>query len=428
MGVAGRGRGAYNLDMSDEAAGERGARLVGWGAVVALIAGLGVALHGSLDSVQYQPHSDDGYYLRYMQEVAERGLGAVPQQFTFYLSEPRHWIFPPPSRVGFTLACALWSELFGASLRSISLLSLASHLALVAVSFAFALRWFSTARAVCVAALMGFSTLHLGLARLALTDVFISLVQVTSIGLFIEYLRAPQRVWRAVAFALVFGFALLTKEISVLLAVPFAGCAALARWGERRDVPIGRTLAVLVLPGVACLLGWWLAAGDLTSLWRVMKIVLLSPATNEYALQFGSGAWFRYPIDELLMSPWTTLLGLGGVALALWRWRRGELDPLAVALALVYIAQVAVLGQFTKNLRYVAVLEFPLRVLALGWIWDICGAERSARGRAVAAALVLVLCALSWSDFQRLWIEFRLYDPVSGALLMGREMAPRPPQ
>ena len=31
----------------------------------------------------------------------------------------------------------------------------------------------------------------------------------------------------------------------------------------------------------------------------------LSPATNEYAIRYGSGAWFRYPIDELLMSPWT---------------------------------------------------------------------------------------------------------------------------
>lgn len=414
--------------MSDEVASERTARLSAMAAVAALVCGLGFALHGSLDSVQYQPHSDDGYYLRYMQDVSQRGLGALPEQFTFYLSETRHWIFPPPSRVGFTLACALWSELFGASLRAISLLSMVSHLALVVVSFAFALRWTSPLRAVCVASLMGFSTLHLGLSRLALTDVFISLVQVASIGLFIEYLRAPERRGRAIAFAVVFGFAMLTKEISVLLALPFAGCAALARWGERRAVPVARTVAILVLPGLACALGWWLAAGDLTTVWRVMKIVLLSPGTNEYALQFGSGGWFRYPIDELLMSPWTTLLGLGGVALALWRWRRGDLDLIAVSLALVYIAQVGVLGLFTKNLRYVAVLEFPLRFLAAGLIWDLCAAERSARGRVLAAAVALTLCAFAWSDYDRLWLEFRLYDPVTGALVIGREMAPRPPQ
>ncbi len=425
LGVAGRGGGAYNLGMSEVVEGSSRGRWLGWVAVAALVSGIGVALRGTLDSVQYQPHSDDGYYLRYMQEVAERGLGAVPGQFTFYLSEPRHWIFPPPSRVGFTLVCALWGELFGVSLRTISLLSLASHLALVVVSFAFAQRWLSPVRAVLVGALMGFSTLHLGLARLALTDVFISLVQVASIGLFIEYLRAPASRWRAVAFASVFAFALLTKEISVLLAIPFVGCAALARWGERRAVPIGRTVAVLVLPVVACVLGWWLAAGDFTTVWRVVKIVLLSPGTNDYALQFGSGGWFRYPVDELLMSPWTTILGLGGVMLALWRWRRGELDPIALALALVYIAQVGVLGQFTKNLRYVAVLEFPLRVLAVGLIWDLCGAQRSARGRLIAGAVVLALCVFAWRDFQSLWLEFLLYDPVTGALVLGREMAPR---
>jgi len=387
---------------------------------------IGRALHATLDTVKYQPHVDDGYYLRYMTEVGERGLAALPAQFRFYLSDQRHWIFPPPSRVGFTLVCAAWSKLFGASLRSLSYLSLASHLALIAVSFAFAQRWFTTTRAVLVAALVGFSTLHLGLARSALTDVFVSLVQVAAIGLFIEYIREPTRSLRAVGFALVFAFAMLTKEIAVLLAIPFALYAALERWFVGREIPIGRTAAIVVVPGVACVAGWVLSAGDVDTVYHVMKIVLLSPGTNDYAVRFGSGGWFRYPVDELLMAPWPTLLGLAGATLALWRWRwrAPGAYSLELALALIYAAQIGVLSFFTKNLRYVAVLEFPLRVLAVGLLWEFFNASRSKYGLAVCVAAVALICWSSWIDFSVIWLDFGMYDPVSGALIISRKMSP----
>lgn len=404
------------------------ARLMGWGAVLLLVVLIGRALYATLDTVLYQPHSDDGYYLRYMSEVAERGLGALPAQFRFYLSSEQHWIFPPPSRVGFTLVCAAWSQLFGASLRSLSYLSLGSHLALIVVTFAFTQRWFATTRAVLIAALIGFSTLHLGLARAALTDVFVSLVQVCAIGLFVEYIRDPTRKLRAISFALVFAFAMLTKEIAVLLAIPFGLYAALERWFVGRDIPIGRTLTVLIAPCIACVLGWVLAAGGASTVFHVMEIVLLSPRTNVYAQEFGSGGWFRYPVDEILMAPWPTLLGLAGVSIALWRWRERGAHSLELGLALVYAAQIGVLSFFTKNLRYVAVLEFPLRVLAVGVLWEVSGGARSKHGRALCIAAVALICASSWLDFRALWLDFQLYDPVTGALVMGREMTPRPPR
>lgn len=414
--------------MDQEAPSSTAARLLGWGAVLVLAVFIGRAVYATLETVQYQPQSDEGYYLRYMTEVGERGLGALPGQFRFYLGNKQNWIFPPPSRVGFTLVCAAWSQIFGASLRSLSYLSLASHLALIVVAYAFAQRWFTALRAVLIAALVGFSTLHLGLARTALTDVFVSLVQIAAIGLFVEYLRDPTRKRRALSFALVFAFAMLTKEIAVLLAIPFALYAALERWFVGRDIPIGRTLAILIAPGVVCVLGWVLAAGSVSTVHHVMKIVLLSPDTNVYAQQFGSGGWFRYVVDEILMAPWPTLIGLAGASIAFTRWRNRESNSLALALALIYVAQIGVLSFFTKNLRYVAVLEFPLRVLAVGVLWEFFGAARSKHGRVACAVVVALVCALSWLDFRALWLEFGMYDPVSGALVISREMAPRPPR
>ena len=159
---------------------------------------------------------------------------------------------------------------------------------------------------------------------------------------------------------------------------------------------------------------------------ETLRIVLASPATNEYALMYGSGGWFRYPIDELLMSPWPTALGLAGVATVLWRWRRGEYDSLAVALALVYLCQVAALAPFTKNLRYVAVLEVPLRVLAVMLLWELGAAARQRLGRPLVVALVALLCALGWQDYQ-LFRRAGVYDPVTLLLAGVRGLVPLDP-
>lgn len=421
-------RTTYNLAMDQQASSSTAARWIGWVAVLALIALVWRALLPTLATVQYQPSSDDGYYLRYMREVGEQGLGALPGQFRFYLGDSQHWIFPPPSRVGFTLVCAVWSKLFGASLVALSYLSLASHLAMVAMVYACARRWFETYKAVLVSALVASSTLYLGLARLALTDSFISLSQAAAIWLFLDYVRDPTRTLRALAFAAVFAFAMLTKEIAVLLALPFAALAAVERWYAKREIPLVRTLVILIAPGVACVIGWVLAAGSPTTLFRVLEIVLASPSTNAYAQQFGSGAWYRYPIDELLMAPWPTLLGLAGVAIALWRWKRAEYGTLAVGMALVYVAQIGVLGFFTKNLRYVAVLEVPLRVLAVVLLWELFGAKNGLVGRALCTAAVALLCWWGWSDFERIWLEYRTYDPVTTVLVGVRGMIPTQPR
>jgi hypothetical protein len=127
------------------------------------------------------------------------------------------------------------------------------------------------------------------------------------------------------------------------------------------------------------------------------------------------------------MSPGPTALGLAGVVTALWRWRRGEYESLSVALALVYLCQVAVLSPFTKNLRYVAVLEGPLRVLALLLLWELCGAARRRAARFLVVALVAALCWLGWQDYELFWLRWRAYDPVTVVLAGIRGLVPLDP-
>jgi 4-amino-4-deoxy-L-arabinose transferase-like glycosyltransferase len=264
----------------------------------------------------------------------------------------------------------------------------------------------------------------MGLSRLALTDEFISLCQVATIWLFFELVRAPRKwlVWSL--FVVVFAFTILTKEISVLLGIPFTVFALIERFYAERDVPAGRIAAALALPVAITIVVWIAAAGGFETLARTIEIVIGSPATNQYAIQMGSGPWYRYVVDELLVSPWPTLLGLAGVALTVWRWRENDYDAARVHLVLIYVFQIAVLSFFTKNLRYIAVLEAPLRVLAVLAIWDLCASRRAAIARALPCAIVALLCWLDWQNFQQVFITWQTYDPVSVQLGAARQLFP----
>ena len=133
---------------------------------------LGWILSGSLAAAVKDEHSDDGYYLNYMAQVHARGLRAFPSLFEQWNGSKEHWIFPPPSRIGFIAASAVWAGLFGASFGALQMLSLASHLLLCVANYAFARRHLGEPKALLFGLSIAFSPLLMGISRLALTDSF----------------------------------------------------------------------------------------------------------------------------------------------------------------------------------------------------------------------------------------------------------------
>jgi 4-amino-4-deoxy-L-arabinose transferase-like glycosyltransferase len=248
---------------------------------------------------------------------------------------------------------------------------------------------------------------------------------VLSLWLFYELVREPHRVVWRVAFAAAFTFAILTKEISGLLGVAFVAFACIERFHRKRPLPLLAVAVPLAVAPLASVAIWALAAGGFGALRETLRIVLESPATNEFAIRWGSGPWYRYVLDQLVMSPWTTLLGIAAVAVVAWRWRTGRYDSLLVYCALLYVAQIAVLAPFTKNLRYVAVLEAPVRALA---VVTICGAlalERRRLALFAQAAVVAALCVVDFGVYDTFYLRSTLYDPVSAKILRMRSMVPR---
>ena len=373
------------------------------------------------------PHdaaSDDGYYVRFMTTVSQRGLGALPGLFERWNATREDWIFPPPSRVGFVVVSALWAKVFGASLDSLSKMSAVSHLVLVLVTWRFARRHFGALRAVAAVALVAFSPLLLGLARLALADSLTVLFASLAIWTYVDFVFAPRNVRRWIAFTVAFAAAMLVKELVVMLTLPFAAFAALEairRRAPRDLVPVAAALAVAGLFTVSLLV---LAAGGVAPLAETVRITLESPKTNAYALRYGSGPWFRYVLDFLLLSPGPTLLAIGAIGLVLLRPAATERDRKELFLALVCIGLIAGLSFGTKNVRYAAMLEVAIRLLgaSLLAVWIRPRTTRAAT--AVYACAILILCGVDWWTFRTIWVERGLYDPVTAALLAARALVP----
>lgn len=373
---------------------------------------------------------DEAHYRMYAEQASVQGPGVFRALFRGYVADPDRWLFPNPLRMSFIASVGAWSAVFGASFAALSAFSLVCHLLSVGLGYAFARRFFGTARAVLVAALLACSPLWLGLSRRALLDSFATLTAALAIWTFLEAVRRPESPRTRWLFSAAFATSVLAKETAVLLLLPFAAWLAIEVFVRGRKLPVAGFAAALALPLVACGLLWVIAAGDLGTLVKLAGIILASPSSNEYAIAFGQGPWYRYLVDLLLLAPWSTLLGLAGLVgflVASARGKRGDLDPALGLLAVVIVAQLFAYSFFTKNVRYVALIELPLRVFSVYALWHLSQRLLGGRGRLALAACATAVALLCWSDyasFRSIFVDAGVYDPMSASLLSLRGFLP----
>ena len=391
--------------------------------VVALV---GRLVYVSMAAAPQTPSADDRYYLRYMQAVHDGGFAAFPALFDQWNTTRGDWIFPPPSRVGFIGISALWAGIFGASFHALQMLSFAAYLATCVVNYACARRRLGEPRALFVGALIAFSPLFMGISRLALTDSLIALCMTSTVWLFLEVLEDPTKLLWRVLFMCALAVTVLVKELSVLVAVPLGLFVLYERFVRRVPRPLGTFALCFALPALVTAPIFVLAAGSPAKLLETTRIVLSSPATNDYAVRYGSGPWSRTAVDFLLFSPWATLLAVGWFAVVVARSREATYDRLSTFFAFVTAAFVLELGFFTKNVRYTAVLEVPIRVFAVLMMGGLTARLRPRLSVGLTAAAVALLCWFDWRTFELVWVKYQAYDPVTYLLAVVREVMPRP--
>jgi 4-amino-4-deoxy-L-arabinose transferase-like glycosyltransferase len=392
-------------------------------ALLALAVGALVA--STLGSVRYAENPDEAYYVAYAGHIAEHGLAGFRSLFADYAAEPARWLYPNPLRLGFILLATGWSQLFGVGFASLSLLSLACHVALVAASYLFLRGLLGPPRALAGSALVAFSPLLLGVARRAWVDGPATLAGLLVLWSFCAWLGAPQRRGALARFAVALAAGVLIKETTVLLLLPCAAIAATERIAGRA-LPLAQLALATAGAFATCFALWWLAAGDAATVASIARIILVSPASNAYAQELGRGPWVRYAIDLLLLSPWTTLLGIAALGPAALRLRERKPGDAVLWLGLALVGLLAAYAPFTKNVRYVSLCEVPLRALAAWLVFALAGADSGRGRRAVAAACIALLCLSGWLSFRAIFVEAGLYDPMTAPLLYLRGLSPHP--
>jgi hypothetical protein len=390
-----------------------------WILLVPVLA-LAAALATARPVTSWRTGADEAFYLRYAVRVADGGPAVFPALFREYLDDPvGSRLFPSPARLTAIAYDAMAVVLGGPRFEALARASLLAFLGMVALAFAVSRRALGIGGALVCALLVATSPLALGMARRALTDTLNAALLTGCLGLVFHGLavRRGTRWWIGTSIAVALAF--LGRELNVMLA-PIAVVAIGIDAYRRREPPALLSLAaVTVLPAALAMGALALAAGGLAPAWQALAAVVSQPGSNEYALKFGGGPWYRYFVDDLVLAPWTTLLYVAWLGHAL---ATRLTDEELLGWTLVPIVFVVCVVPFAKFVRWALFLDVPMRMGAVALLL----AHGGRRPRLVIGFATLWLVATQLAAFHRIFVVGDVYDPTSVELLALTGFLPLP--
>lgn len=391
-------------------------RGAGWvGCLLALAIAAGLVLR--YPETAWRVSADEGTYLGYASRIARDGPGVLPSLTREHLEDPlSRTIAPSPLRLAVVLPDALAVRLLGDGYPSLQRVSLLALLALLIVAFAGFRRAAGTGVATAATLLLAVSPLQLGMARRALSDNVNTTLWTVSIVLCIEALANDwRRGWLAVAAA--FAATLLVKELNLLLLAIGLTLLMLDAVGRRRAPSPLALVCTTALPLAAAAVATILAAGSPAAALESLMVTIRQVNDNAYALRFGSGPWYRYVVDFLLLSPWTVLLYLTWLGM-LAATRRPEFRLLVWAL--LPILYLVGLSPTVRFVRWAMPLDVPIRLGSVLAVWGLLRG-RLAGARPVAIGLLMLV---DIGSFLAIFVTADVYDPTSDLLLWSRHFLP----
>jgi len=374
----------------------------------------------SMSNITFASKADEGYYLSYASYIANNGLSSFPKLFKFYLENKENWVYPNPLRIGFIILSALFVKIFGNSFFSLSLLSLFSFYTFLLISFYFIRKYFDEKIALLALILLAFSPLNMAMARRALMDATFNLFMTSSIWLFFESLKERKNI-KTILFVLIYASTILIKENSVLLSFIFVFYIFIHRKLFRTPIKLMDFLNVTLFPFAIVGSLYVIMAGGIHQAINTIGIILNSPQSNQYAILFGSGPWFRYLIDFMLLSPWVFILSLG---FFFFYFTKEEWQEKIFYLLTISVGLVILLNFFTKNVRYLIALDMPLRLFAVLMLSELTKRIFKKNWFSVLIISVIVIAFFDFSNFYNLFVKHSIYDPITYWLLAIQHIIP----
>lgn len=367
-----------------------------------------------LNVSDYRDGADEGYYVRYGAYMAQEKGASIKALVDEYIRDKDLQVFPNPLRAGHILLSAWWMKAIGKyDFEALSFLSCLFSILFLIVGYLFVKKMFDRKTALFTLVLLVVSPLALAIGRRALQDSVVSFFIILSIYLFYGALKSKNVLW-SVFFTTAFYSAVMIKETSILLFVFFVSYLLYEKMFLRKTmniIPVATALATVL---VATCVSYWLIAGGLNKFLGIVRIILLSPATNEYAIKYQSGNLLRYIFDFLLISP-LTMVACVIFCIIYFVDARFRSEG-ARYLLWFFIVLYVVFSFFSKNLRYVMALDLPIRVFAALGVLTICGKMGKAK-MAIAVIIIIIMAAADFIIFRHIFTIGKVYDPVTYNLI-----------
>jgi 4-amino-4-deoxy-L-arabinose transferase-like glycosyltransferase len=370
---------------------------------------------------KFAEQADEGYYLRYATTISDKGLGEFRNLFTEYIANEKNWLFPNPLRIGFIIISSIFCKIFGNSFMALAYLSFLSYLTFIVINYHFCRRIFDKEKAMLLSILIAFSPINMAMSRRALSDSLTTLFLGLSIWLFLDAVTKDKRIIKKILFLLTFSFSILTKETCIFLAVPLLIFIVIYKTIFKGKVKWSDCLYIFIYPVFLLLLVYYFASGSLFKITEVVKVVSTTVKDNQYAILFGSGPWFRYIIDYILLSPWVAILSMGFILSYLFS---KDSDEKILYFLLVFIVLFFVLNIFTKNIRYVMILDMPMRLFSVFMLKKLFENKFPKYAFILITVLVISISVFDYINFFDLFIKEGIYDPVSFSLLRAKHIIP----
>jgi hypothetical protein len=364
-------------------------------------------------------YDEQGYsvFVRQIQTAGLWNYDAVVKVYLERQSNLRDAVVPA-TRIGFLAPAALAADLFHLEpLRALRLISCLASLLLLLATAMIGYRYGGTTRMLVVTALMAAAPLQVALAQRALIDGYFACWAVLTAWFFWESLQAPnRRAWLG-AYGVSLFVLVLTKENAAFVFAALMATAALLLLSERRPPGAGLAVVSVASPLLAVLflatlmggLGEWIA---------FYRMFVAKSAGLPYAIQLQDGAWYRYMIDFALLSPCIVALAFGRI----FQIQRTAKSDVFWALFLGFSFLTMASVRYGMNLRFATYWDEPLRWLAASQL-ILLTHRIFPRHAAVALAVAVVLVmTVDFSQYSRLFVRGRIYDPVSVQLLHASDL------
>jgi hypothetical protein len=359
---------------------------------------------------------DENLYRAYVTGLDEVGLQNYPALVDAFIAnqeDPHNQAILPPTRVLYIVGGYFYHHAFGLGALS-ALRTLSCHFAILTFLISALFCWRLTrqkAFTATVTGLMACAATQIHLGQHALIDGVFGFWALLVIWLLWESLRHPGSIRWLLGYGAALAALVMTKESAVFVLVAVLGILMSNRWLKFGSV--SRGLIVATFAGAAVGLAVVIAAaGGVEQFVLVFELLKQKVPILPYTIRTGGGPWHRYLIDLMLVSPLVVLLA--ATNLLAGRPQESMQRYLLAFCCLVYGVLTAFPGGM--NLRYIVMLDMPLRFLAATQLFVLSSSWGKRRNLLLACAVV-ALCAYDLRQHYVLYVKGGLYELVTEGLV-----------